>query len=67
MTGENFRNHVGELKKIPDPEGKKDKDGKIKMVDSVGNLNKFREVKEHLRVMARCSPTDKLLLSTGLQ
>lgn len=67
MTGENFRNHVGELKKIPDPEGKKDKDGEIKMVDSVGNLNKFREVKEHLRVMARCSPTDKLLLSTGLQ
>jgi len=37
------------------------------MIDSVGNVKKFKEVAEHLRVMARCSPTDKLLLSTGLQ
>jgi len=37
------------------------------MMDSVGNLAKFREVKEHLRVLARSSPEDKFLLSTGLQ
>lgn len=66
MTGAEFRDHVGELKKIPDPSGKKDSDGEVLLIDSVGNLNKFREVKEHLRVMARSSPTDKLLLSTGL-
>ena len=44
MTGADFRNYVGELKKIPNPEGKKDKDGNIEMIDSVGNINKFREV-----------------------
>jgi len=67
MTGADFRDYVGELKKIPNPEGKKDDKGLIKMVDSVGDVRKFREVAEHLRVMARSSPTDKLLLSTGLQ
>lgn len=61
MTGSEFREYVGEIKRIPDP----NKDGEE--MDSVGNLNKFREVKEHLRVMARCSPQDKFLLSTGLQ
>ena len=66
MTGKDFREHVGVLTKIPNAEGKLDDKGKIKMVDSVGNLNKFREVAPHLRVMARSSPTDKLLLSTGL-
>lgn len=60
MTGSEFREYVGEIKRIPDP----NKDGEE--MDSVGNLSKFREVKEHLRVMARCSPQDKFLLSTGL-
>lgn len=67
MTGADFRAYVGELKKIPDPSGKKDDKGDPKMIDSVGNVKKFSEVAENLRVMARSSPTDKLLLSTGLQ
>ena len=61
MTGADFRAYVGELKRIENP----DKEGE--MMDSVGNLNRFREVKEHLRVLARSSPEDKYLLSTGLQ
>lgn len=65
MTGADFREYVEGLKKIPS--GKTDDKGEMKMIDSVGNVKKFTEVAEHLRVMARCSPTDKLLLSTGLQ
>jgi len=61
MTGADFREKVGEIKIIDDPE----KPGKT--MDSVGNLKAFREVKEHLRVLARSSPQDKFLLSTGLQ
>lgn len=30
-------------------------------------MKKFRKVKEHLRVLARSSPADKLLLVTGIQ
>ena len=59
MTGADFRDYVGEAKKITNEKGEE--------VDSVGNLFKFKEVKDHLRVMARCSPADKFLLSTGLQ
>jgi len=39
MTGADFRAYVGEIKEIDDP----DKEGK--MMDSVGNLARFREVK----------------------
>lgn len=38
-----------------------------KMIDCVKNMNKFREVKKFLRVLARSSPEDKYLLVTGLQ
>jgi len=58
MTGADFRAHVGEIKRITNDKGEE--------IDSVGNLAKFREVKEHLRVLARSSPQDKFLLSTGL-
>lgn len=61
MTGADFREYVGEIKRIDNP----DKEGEL--MDSVGNLNRFREVKEHLKVLARSSPEDKFLLSTGLQ
>lgn len=55
------------LKKFQIHQAKKDDKGDPKMIDSVGNVKKFSEVAEYLRVMARSSPTDKLLLSTGLQ
>lgn len=37
------------------------------MIDCVRNMNKFREVKKYLRVLARSSPEDKYLLVTGIQ
>ena len=59
MTGKKFREYVGELVTRFDDNG-------IEQT-FVGNMNKFRKVKEHLRVLARSSPTDKLLLVTGIQ
>lgn len=59
MTGKEFRDTVGEIKE------EKQEDGTVKKV--VGNLRKFREVKEQLRVLARSSPEDKYLLVTGMQ
>ena len=58
MTGKNFRETVGTI-------ATKTIDGKE--VDYVPNMKKFREVKEHLRVLARSSPEDKYLLVTGIQ
>lgn len=55
MTGKNFREHVGGLKK--------NEDG----TETVANMAKFRQVKKYLRVLARSSPEDKYLLVTGLQ
>jgi P-type E1-E2 ATPase len=37
------------------------------MIKSVGNVKRFGEIKDKIRVMARCSPEDKYLLTTGLQ
>jgi Ca2+ transporting ATPase len=37
------------------------------MVDSVGNLRKFKIIIQTLRVLARSSPEDKYLLVTGIQ
>lgn len=59
MTGKNFREAVGGLKTYFDSDGVEQK--------NVGDMKKFREIKEHLRVLARSSPTDKLLLVTGIQ
>lgn len=59
MNARDFRNYVGELQEITDKDGK--------MQSSVGNLNKFRKVKHQLRVLARSTPEDKLLLVTGMQ
>jgi len=36
------------------------------MVDHVKNMAKFRDVKKHLKVLARSSPEDKYLLVTGI-
>lgn len=61
MTGKEFRDAVGGLKQMDDIKnpGKK--------VDFVGNLRMFKEIKKSLRVLARSSPEDKLLLVTGMQ
>lgn len=61
MTGKNFREAVGGLTKKPDPEDPK------KEIDCVANMKKFKEIKKELRVLARSSPEDKLLLVTGIQ
>ena len=37
------------------------------MKDAVGDLDKFKEITEELRVLARSSPDDKYLLATGLK
>jgi len=60
MTGKDFRIAVGGLKKVTNPE---DPD---KSIDVVSNMKKFREIKQHLRVLARSSPEDKYLLVTGI-
>jgi Ca2+ transporting ATPase len=61
MTGKEFREIVEGLVQKPHP------DDKEKMVDHVGNMKKFREVKSQLRVLARSSPEDKYILVTGIQ
>jgi Ca2+ transporting ATPase len=53
MTGKNFREQVGRLQEI---------NGK----ETPGNMNEFKKVMKHLRVLARSSPEDKYLLVTGL-
>jgi Ca2+ transporting ATPase len=59
MTGAEFREAVGPIKKVQDKNGED--------VDVVTNLQKFRQIKKNLRVMARSSPDDKYLLVTGIQ
>jgi len=54
MTGKDFRTIVGGLQV---------KNGK----ETPGNMNKFREIKKYIRVLARSSPDDKYLLVTGIQ
>jgi len=39
----------------------------MKEVDAVADMKTFRQIKEHLRVLARSSPEDKYLLVTGIQ
>ena len=55
MTGKDFREQVGGLKK--------NEDG----TETVGNVKAFRKVQKQLRVLARSSPEDKYLLVTGIQ
>ncbi|EAR95699.2 calcium-translocating P-type ATPase, PMCA-type protein (macronuclear) [Tetrahymena thermophila SB210] len=60
MEGKRFREKVGGLREV------RGEDGKIIRYD-IGNLDVFREIKPHLRVLARSTPDDKFLLVTGLQ
>ncbi|EGR29017.1 hypothetical protein IMG5_164760 [Ichthyophthirius multifiliis] len=54
MEGKYFRQLVGGIVSVND---------KV----SVGNLDKFKEIAPHLRVLARSSPDDKYLLVTGFK
>ena len=60
MVGSDFREATGGLKSIPDP-----KTGNPEYF--VQNMKMFREIKKYLRVLARSSPEDKMLLVTGIQ
>ena len=62
MTGAEFREAVGPIIKVPDPNSKVEGE----TIDQVTNLKKFKEIKKNLRVMARSSPDDKYLLVTGI-
>ena len=61
MTGKDFREAVGGLRQVDDP------NNPGTQRDVVANMRKFREIKTHLRVLARSSPEDKYLLVTGIQ
>jgi len=61
MTGKDFRETVGGLDKVVDP-----KDDN-KTISCVKDQRKFIEVIKHLKVLARSSPEDKLILVTGIQ
>jgi len=61
MTGKDFREAVGGLITVPHPKD----EGKT--IDKVKNMSKFREIKKHLRVLARSSPEDKYILVTVIQ
>jgi Ca2+ transporting ATPase len=67
MEGKTFRDVVGTIRKIRDPNCKETNPEKYKMIDAVGNQGVFNRVIKHLRVLARSSPEDKYLLVTGLQ
>jgi Ca2+ transporting ATPase len=58
MEGKDFRKLVGGLKVIKGPEGEE--------MNVVGDLYKFRNINNELRVLARASPEDKYILVTGL-
>ena len=59
MTGEEFRNAVGQLRKELDSEGN------AKM--HIQNIQEFRNIQSRLRVLARAIPYDKHLLVVGLK
>jgi P-type Ca2+ transporter type 2B len=58
MTGEEFRNHVGLIQEV-------NNDGAIE--SNLENEDAFREIAEHIRVLARATPDDKLKLVIGLK
>jgi len=60
MTGKDFREAVGGLKKVK-------VDGFKEEQDRVSNMKAFKEIQENLKVLARSSPDDKYILVTGIQ
>jgi P-type Ca2+ transporter type 2B len=60
IKGKHFRERVGGLVTIKNDEGKI-------LGFKTGNLDEFKEIIKKIKVLARCSPEDKLLLVTGLK
>jgi len=60
MTGEYFRGQIGEYKQVWDSQKQK---YDIKFTD----FDRFRAVKGRLRIIARATPEDKLLLVSGIR
>jgi magnesium-transporting ATPase (P-type) len=58
MTGVEFRKHFGGLRTEFDGEDQK---------EVVNDLHAFREIVKELRVLARSTPMDKYILTTGLK
>jgi Ca2+ transporting ATPase len=59
MTGAEFRRYVG---------GLTHQNGEISGVEqTLENMGQFQEIAEHIRVLARATPTDRLMLVTGLK
>jgi len=61
MEGKQFREYVGGLEVIPDPQNPQ------KEIKRVRDMVRFKEVADELRVLARSTPDDKYLLVTGLK
>ena len=59
MNGEDFRNYVGGVKLVKDP------NGNDKWV--VNDKKKFKQIADNLLVLARSTPEDKFALITGLK
>jgi P-type Ca2+ transporter type 2B len=55
MTGKQFREAVGGLKK-----------NEVDGSETPGNVKQFKKIQKQLRVLARSSPEDKYLLVTGI-
>lgn len=60
LTGEQFREKIGRYTKIYDPD-------KGQHIIDFDNYQQFDEVKKKIRVIARCTPEDKLVLVCGIQ
>ncbi len=61
MTGQQFREEVGGLKRMEDP----DDTGRLK--EEIANKAQFRAIAKNLKVLARSTPEDKYMLVTGLK
>lgn len=58
MEGNEFQEAVGGYERVPDEDGKER--------DRIMHAHDFDKITKYLKVMARCSPTHKYLLVTGL-
>lgn len=74
MTGQQFRDEVGGLVQVPNPEKNAQEDieenksnDSDDFVEGIGDLDKFKEIVRSLKVLARSTPSDKYLLVTGLR
>jgi len=67
LTGKEFRELVGGLVVDPGRENDLESGNSQESHEMIGNMHMFKKIKRHLRVISRCSPTDKYLLVKGLQ